>query len=176
MNNVLKILEPSLPKSFDKNEIFVIVITLFVWGMLFLIFSRERFLLRTEVIALFVFNAWLATVGDRVFAEPPLDFYDTLDHAHGEFFDSVLQVLVYPIPVIVSIHFYRKCKPNNLFYILLWAGILCTLEWTSETFFDLFQYKEWKIWYSFIFYVFAISVNLIFVNKVKKLILSYEKG
>ncbi|WP_026581409.1 CBO0543 family protein [Bacillus sp. J33] len=137
----------------------------------FLLYSRKQFLLQSEVIAIYVFNAWFGTVGDSLFAGPPLDFYDTLDYAHGEFFDSVLQVFVYPIPIIVSIFFYRKYNPNNLFYIVLWAGILCTLEWASETFFNLFQYKEWKLWYSFVFYMFVISVNLIFANKVKKLLI-----
>ncbi|SFB21783.1 MULTISPECIES: hypothetical protein [unclassified Bacillus (in: firmicutes)] len=172
MNNILSLLRPLSPKTFDVNEYFVITIMLLVWGIFFLLHKKERLLLHTEIIAIITFNVFFATVGDRILAEPPLDFYDTVDYAHGEFFDSILQVLVYPIPILISIHFYRKFKPNKVVYVILWAGILSVLEWISERFFNVFQYNHWHILLSFCFYLFAIFVNLSLSNKINKMIRS----
>lgn len=170
LNDLFQLLEPVTLKYFDKNEIFTLTIILIVWGIGIYLYKRERILSQTEIIALFVFNVLFGTVGDRILAEPPLDFYDTLDYPHGEIFDSILQIFVYPMPIIISIYFYRKFKPNKWFYIVLWASILATLEWISETFFDLYQYNGWTIYYSFVFYGFVMLLNLIFIKKVENLI------
>jgi hypothetical protein len=168
LTKITKILEPLTPKTFDKNEVFVLVIVVLCVGIFVLIRSLEPQLLQTEIIALVVFNLLFATIGDRMLAEPPLDFYDTLDYGHGEFFDSILQIVVYPIPIILFIHIYRKCKPNKIVYIFVYAFILVGLEWISAKYFDVFQYKSWKISYSYGFYCFALTVNLIFSEQVKK--------
>ncbi|WP_282138897.1 hypothetical protein [Rossellomorea aquimaris] len=101
-------------------------------------------------------------------AEPPLDLYDTLDYGHGEFFDSILQIVVYPIPIILFIHFYRKWKPNKIVYILLYGFFLVGLEWISAEYFDVFQFKTWKTSYSYVFYCCVLTVNLIFAGQIKK--------
>jgi hypothetical protein len=168
LTNILKILEPLTPKTFDKNEIFVLFIVVLCVCILVLVHHLEPHLLQTEIIALFVFNLLFATIGDRILAEPPLDFYDTLDYGHGELFDSILQIVVYPIPIILFIHFYRKCKPNKIVYILLYAFFLVVLEWISKKYFDVFQFKTWKTSYSYLFYCFTLTVNLIFAEQIKK--------
>lgn len=170
MTNLLKIMEPLLPKTFDQNEIFVITITLLTWTIFILLQLRGMSLLKTEIIALFVFNWLFSTVGDRILAEPPIDFYDTLDYGHGELFDSILQIFVYPIPIILFVHFYQKHKPNKIIFILACSLILIALEWSSQKYFNVFQYKEWKIVYSFIFYCFAVMSNLIFVKRIQRFI------
>jgi hypothetical protein len=176
LNKLTKILEPLTPKTFDKNELFVLAIVVVCVGVFILIRSLEPQLLQTEIIALVVFNLVFATTGDRMLAEPPLDFYDTLDYGHGELFDAILQIVVYPIPIVLFIHIYRKCKPNKIFYILVYAFFLAVLEWVSAEYFDVFHYKAWKISYSYGFYCFALTVNLIFTEQLKKyLSRSYSK-
>jgi hypothetical protein len=167
---IVDLLEPMTPKTFDKNEVYIFFIILLVWILFSIIHKKEERLLLTEIVCLYVFNVLFATVGDRILAEPPLDFYDTLDYAHGEFFDIVLQLGVYPVPILIAVHFYRKYKPNIIIYTLLWACILAGLEWLSLHFFNLFQYKEWRTWYSFLFYNFATLVNLILSKWLKKII------
>ncbi|MBM6617872.1 hypothetical protein [Bacillus suaedaesalsae] len=170
MYNVSIILGPLTPKDFDENELFVIAIIFITWFILFFIHRKDPVLLKTEIVALFVFNMLFATVGDRIFAEPPLDFYDTLDYAHGEFFDSILQILVYPLPVITFIHFYQKFKLNNIIFILLCAFILMGLEWISAEYFNLFQFKKWENYYSYLFYCFAMVVNILYFKWIGRLI------
>ncbi len=168
LTNILKILEPLTPKTFDENEIFVLSIVVLCVCILVLVHHLEPHLLQTEIIALFVFNILLGTIGDRILAEPPLDLYDTLDYGHGEFFDSILQIVVYPIPIILFIHFYRKWKPNKIVYILLYGFFLVGLEWISAEYFDVFQFKTWKTSYSYVFYCCVLTVNLIFAGQIKK--------
>jgi hypothetical protein len=85
LTKLTKILEPLTPKTFDKNELFVLAIVVVCVGVFILIRSLEPQLLQTEIIALVVFNLVFATTGDRMLAEPPLDFYDTLDMVMGNY-------------------------------------------------------------------------------------------
>jgi hypothetical protein len=167
LTEITKILEPLTPKVFDKNELYVFGIIILCWCTLIVIHRLEPLLLRTEIIALYVFNVWFATVGDRILAEPPVDYYDTLDYPHGELFDSILQIGVYPVPIVIFFHFYQKYKPGKAAYVLIYALILVMLEWISKNFFDVFHFKEWTSYYSYVFYCFALSVNLIFFGLIK---------
>lgn len=166
MNKLSHLLDPILPAQFDKNEIYVIAILFLVWLSFWVIHKRAPLLSKTEIISIYVFNILFSTIGDRVLAEPPLDFYDTLDRGYGELFDSILQLFVYPLPIIIAIHFYCKYKPKLWFYILGWACLLAICEWVSVKFFNLFQYHNWTTWYSFMFYCFAIYVNIFYHKKI----------
>lgn len=170
MNNLIHLIKPILPEQFDKNEFFVLTITLIVWISYFIFHKRFQLLLKTEMICLYVFNLLFAQIGDRLLAEPPLDFYNTLDRDYGELFDSVLQIFVYPFPIMIAVQIFYKFKPNSLIYILLCAFILSMFEWVSVKFFDVFQYNNWSTWFSFGFYCFAVLVNLIFYKKIHKII------
>ncbi|WP_019153738.1 CBO0543 family protein [Robertmurraya massiliosenegalensis] len=166
MSKIMDLLEPLAPKNFDKNELFVLSILVLVWTLLYLLQKSERVLLKSEVIALLVFNAWFGTLGDRLLAEKPLDLYDTLDYPYGEFFDSVLQVGVYPVPVVIAIYFYRKHQMNKWLTIFIWALILTYLEWVSNKYFDVFHFKKWMTFYSFFFYAFAVKLNISLFNHI----------
>lgn len=170
MNNIIHLLKPILPEQFDKNEFYVLAITIIVGISFFVLHKRFQLLLKTEMICLYVFNLLFAQVGDRILAEPPLDFYNTLDRDYGELFDSILQVFVYPFPIMIAVQIFWKFKPNSLIYILLCAFILSMFEWISVRIFDVFQYNNWSTWYSFGFYCMAVLVNLIFYKKIHKII------
>jgi hypothetical protein len=165
LESVYEILEPMLPKKFDENEVFTLLITIFVLMFFFYLQKKKTVLLKTEVIALLLFNMLYATVGDYFLAMDPYDFYDTVDHDSGEIMDVLLHNFVYPLQLLILMHFYAKFKPNIFLYILLGAGILFTLEWISVTFFHLYLFKKWKFIYSLIFYIFVLTFNVFFYNK-----------
>ncbi|MBM7619199.1 hypothetical protein JOC95_001048 [Bacillus tianshenii] len=170
MNNVYSnIFKPIIPKQFDENEIYTIAITILVLGVLYFLLKRESQLSAVEVSSIYLFNLFITTTLESLFAEHPLDFYDTLDYAHAEIFDVVLQTLVYPPPIIIALYFYSKYKPNWLIYTLFWALLLTCLELVSLQF-NLFQFKSWSSIYSFIFYVFTMVVNIIFFRRVRRII------
>ncbi|MFE7062688.1 hypothetical protein ACFVAD_11100 [Sutcliffiella sp. NPDC057660] len=167
MSNMFStIMDPILPKQFDANEIYTIVITIFVLSLLFYLLKRERQLSAVEVFSVYLFNLFLTTTLESLFAEPPLDMYDTIDYAHAEIFDVVLQTLVYPPPIVIAFYFYSKYKPNWLIYTLCWGMILTTLELISLQF-NLFQFKNWTSLYSFFFYIFIMALNILFFTKVR---------
>ncbi|MGM0835288.1 MAG: hypothetical protein ACQEV7_03960 [Bacillota bacterium] len=167
MNNMFSnIMDPILPKQFDANEIYTIVITIFVLSLLFFLLKRERQLSAVEVFTVYLFNLFLTTTLESLFAEPPMDMYDTIDYAHAEIFDVVLQTLVYPPPIVIAIYLYSKYKPNWLFYTLCWGNILTCLEFISLQF-NLFQFKNWTSLYSFFFYLIIMALNILFFTKVR---------
>ncbi|WP_223699940.1 CBO0543 family protein [Sutcliffiella deserti] len=167
---IMKILNPILPKKFDENEIYTIVVTVLVITVLFVLHKHYRKLTTIELFSVYLFNIFLATTLESLFAEHPLDMYDTMDFAHAEIFDLILQSFTYPASLVIIIHFYKKWKPNLVVFILGTACILTFLEWIS-LFFNLFQYRGWALYYSFLFYIFIAAINGVFfrgISKVKK--------
>ncbi|KMJ57985.1 hypothetical protein AB685_14255 [Bacillus sp. LL01] len=168
MNNQFKaILTPISPKNFDENEVFTILISILVIAVLWYLHTHCRTLTNTEMVSVYLFNLFLTTTLESLLAEHPLDFYDTMDYAHAEIFDVILQTFPYPATIVIAIHFYAKFRPSTIAYVIGWALILIFLEWIS-LFFNLFQYREWTLIYSFMFYAFIMALNTFFFNKIRK--------
>ncbi|WP_339149464.1 MULTISPECIES: hypothetical protein [unclassified Sutcliffiella] len=168
MNSQIKsILHPISPKFFDENEVFTIFISIMVIVVLWFLHTHYRTLTNTELASVYLFNLFLSTTLESLLAEHPLDFYDTMDYAHAEIFDVILQTIPYPATIVIAIHFYAKFRPATIGFIIGWALILISLEWIS-LFFDLFQYNEWTLLYSCMFYAFIMTLNTFFFNKFRK--------
>ncbi|MEG9298138.1 CBO0543 family protein [Mangrovibacillus sp. Mu-81] len=161
------IISPISPKQFDENELFTLIISITVVAVLSYLHKHYRTLSDAELLSVYLFNIFLTTTLEALFAEHPLDFYDTMDYPHAEIFDVILQTFVYPATVTIAIHFYAKYRPAALWYILGWGLILTFLEWIS-LYFNLFQHKEWTLFYSCILYSSVMTLNTFFFNKVRK--------
>jgi hypothetical protein len=160
-------IRPILPKKFDENDWFAIVITLIVIAAIYYITIINRKLLWTEIICVFTLNLQLTTVGDYFLAMPPYDFYDTVDRNSGELMDIFLQNIVYPGTVLFLMHYYKKLLPNKITFLLISIALISGLEAISVYIFHLFTYKSWKIYYSIIFYGVVMTINLLFYNKLR---------
>jgi hypothetical protein len=165
-----EILKPILPEKFDENEWFTIFTTILVFSLFFFLHKRNKTLFHTEIIGILLFNLLFTTVGDYFLAMEPYDFYDTVDRDSGEIMDVLLQNIVYPFTLLILMNYYAKNKPNSLFYIIVGSGILFGLEWIGVEFFNLYTYKTWKAWYSFIFYISVMILNIIFYHKLHRYI------
>lgn len=165
MNEIINILKPILPKAFDKNELFIIVISLLMTGIALYLHHKNKSLLTTEFIAIFLLNLLFSIVGESFLAEPPLDFYDTADRSHAEIADIILQIFVYPPTILIAIQYYSHFKPNKFIFIFICTLLLTFLEFISIEVFNLFQYKKWKLFYSFFFYLFVMTLNIAFYRR-----------
>ncbi|WP_078380463.1 CBO0543 family protein [Sutcliffiella halmapala] len=169
------VMDPILPKKFDENEVYTIIITILVLTVLVYFQKRQPELSKLELGSIYLFNLLLSTTLESLLADHPIDLYDTVDHAHAEIFDVILQTFAYPATIVIALYFYSRFKPNNSLYILLWGIILTILERFSLLF-NLFQYKEWTLFYSFIFYILIMVCNIIFFNKVRNYIRRRRKS
>lgn len=163
------VMEPILPKKFDENEVYTIIITILVLSVMVYLQKRQRELSKLELVSVYLFNLLLTTTFESLLADHPIDLYDTVDYAHAEIFDVILQTFVYPPTIVIAMYFYSKYQPKNVFYIFLWGTILTILEWISLQF-NLFQFKEWTLYFSFLFYVFIMFINVHFFHKVRSYI------
>ncbi|MEW9054002.1 MAG: CBO0543 family protein [Neobacillus sp.] len=165
-----EILTPILPKKFDENEWFTIFATILVFWLFFFLHKRSRVLMKTEIIAILLFNLLYTTVGDYFLAMEPYDFYDTVDRNSAELMDVLLQNIVYPFTLLIFMNYYAKNKPNSLLFILVGSGILFGLEWVGMKFFNLYTFKTWKSWYSLVFYIPVMYLNVIYYQKFHRYI------
>ncbi|WP_246941648.1 hypothetical protein [Bacillus pinisoli] len=165
-----KVIKPILPKKFDENEWFTIFITLLVIACVYYITMKSRALLWSQIICVYLLNLQLTTLGDYFLAMPPYDFYDTIDLNSGELFDIFLQNIVYPGTILCFIHFYKKNSSNKVVFILLSALTLFVLEVIAVYIFHLYTYNNWKLYYSFFFYLLVMIINLLYYEKLTKFI------
>ncbi|WP_456271310.1 hypothetical protein [Bacillus sp. AK031] len=169
MKLMSNILEPLMPEKFDENEIFSLCISILVSAVLYFIHKKYKEFLGTELLSLYFFNLLLITLVESTLAEPPIDFYDTLDFPHAELFDIILQVAAYPIQMIILIYFYPLKSLKFFPFVLIGAAILTALELISLQF-NLFQFNKWHSGFSFLFYCFAVGINMLFFSWFRKVI------
>ncbi|MEK3885093.1 CBO0543 family protein [Paenibacillus sp. PL2-23] len=166
MNSLLEqwheLMKPMLPAPFDGNEYFTIASTLIVLAVFFYVHRRKPALLQTEIVAILLFNLLYATIGDYFLAMKPYDFYNTVDHDSGELMDLLLQNVVYPFTLLIMMHVYASLQPRRRLFIPICTAVLVLLEWIGEEYFQLYTYKSWKLWYSAVFYIFVLIVNVLF--------------
>jgi hypothetical protein len=161
-----KVLNPILPTRFDENEWFAIVITILISCGVYYITVKNRKLLWSEIICIYLLNLQMTTIGDYFLAMPPYDFYDTVDKNSGELTDIILQNIVYPGTILWLMHDYKSKKRSKIKFIIITTVLLSVLEEISIRFFHLFVYKNWEFYYSAFFYLLVMIINVIYYEKL----------
>jgi hypothetical protein len=159
-------IQPILPKNFDENEWYALVITVLISICVYFITVKKRRFLWSEIICISLLNLQMTTIGDYFLAMPPYDFYDTVDRNSGELTDIFLQNITYPGTVLLLMHIYKVRNLNKVCFLLASTVLLSLLEAISVFCFHLFTYKTWEFYYSVLFYFFVMAVNLIFYEKL----------
>jgi hypothetical protein len=154
-----------LPKNFDANEIFVLIIA----GGLFLISLSlpKRFPLHL-FIPLFLVNSFIGRTADISLGIAPFNAYNSFDESKHELFDNIMYLVIYPIYGYLFFYFYDIYdKIPSWIQIVGWAAAGVLFEWISLKF-HVFQYNNWIIGYSFPIYVFVYTFHSFFFKWICK--------
>ncbi|WP_407270948.1 hypothetical protein [Radiobacillus sp. PE A8.2] len=157
-----------LPTRFDQNEIFVIVA--FIISYIIVLLLPKRFPLAITILIM-VFASIVARLSDHLISGTLIDLYDVMDTGKYELFDLFVYLL-YPPFCYLFIYVYDKCKPTGLSIVLfiIACSIIGMLFEGLCVLFDVFQYKGWKLYYSFSFYLFIQSSTLVFFVYICKIV------
>ena len=156
----------ALPVSFDQNEWFVLIS--FVISFAFVFILPRRFSL-SLIILMFLFAAVVARLCDHLLAGPNSNLYSLMDTGTYDLFDMLTYFLYMPFAYFF-IYFYDKWKIRG-YYILLYvvgsvfAGTI--YEWIT-TYFDVFNYHGWKVYYSFTVYLAVQPLTILFYEYLRK--------
>ncbi|MFJ8259139.1 hypothetical protein ACIQ4Z_18145 [Peribacillus asahii] len=159
-----------LPKHFDENEWFIIIILVL---SIFLVRLPKR--MPTEVFYLIVlFIMAVPSIIDYSIASiPPYDLYQMNDSEKLEVFDILLIGVYIPFGYL-CVYFYEWFQPKQMksvLYILSWALLATCFEFIMVKL-HIFTYHGWSLAYSFPTYLFVISL---FVSYYEFLLFHYKK-
>jgi hypothetical protein len=159
-----------LPTKWDENEIFIIILSVLL--SIIAIKMLPKRLPYTTSILIFLFNISMGIAVDHVLAGPPLDLYDVLDTRKFELFDLILYFFVYgPYLYIVMFcydkWFSKKSKRMKFIFLFFIALLNVGLEFIAAKL-DVFLYKGWNLFYSFLVYFLAYFLNICLFHLLKK--------
>ncbi|EDL66577.1 replicative DNA helicase [Bacillus sp. SG-1] len=155
-------IEPLLPKSFDKNEWYILVISTIMVLIFLLIPKRFPSKLTLNLI---LFNLVLSFVIDHLLAMPPHDFYDIMDRPSFELFDLIIYIFAYSFFGYFLLYMYDMLKLNykrTIVFILTFSIIVTGLEAISTYIFEVYKYHEWNLIFSFLSYIILFLLNVLY--------------
>lgn len=152
-----------MPKSFDENEIFVLFVAMGLF--LFFIILPKRFPLHLFIL-LFLINSYIGRTVDTSLAIRPFNIYDSFDGNTHEILDEITYSIVYPIYGYLFYYFYDKYYMiPSWIHLIVWAASSTLFEWIS-TRFNVFQYHNQHILYSFFVYLLVFMFHILFFRWV----------
>ncbi|MBD8069438.1 hypothetical protein [Bacillus sp. PS06] len=154
-----------MPKKFDENEIFVLIV---ISGLLLIsILTKKLFPIHVFLPIIFI-NSFIGQLYDVFLAIPPFDIYDSFDTTKYDLFDAVLYLIVYPLYGYLFFYsFERFYRISAWIHVIAWAGASTFFEWVS-LYFNVFQYDNWHISYSFPVYLSVFTTHVFFYRWLTK--------
>jgi len=149
-----------LPKHFDENEWFIILIIL-LSTILFKL--PKRFPASITILILLLSVAIPKIIDHSIAAISPYDFYRLNDSEKFEVFDLMLDGAYLPFGYL-CIYFYDIFLPKGfqiVLYILVWSVFAVSFEFICTNL-HVFTYHGWQLIYSFPTYITVISLFLSF--------------
>ncbi|WEA47116.1 hypothetical protein [Priestia aryabhattai] len=154
----------TLPKQFDENEWFIITVVL-LSSVLFKLPKRLPTVI--TILILFLSMAIPKIIDHSIAAAWPYNLYDLTDSRKFELFDVILDGVYCPFGYL-CIYFYDKFHPKGfkiVLYILSWTVFAVFFEYIAVKL-HVFNYRGWKLIYSFPTYMVVISLFLLFYKFV----------
>lgn len=163
-----------LPVEFDQNEWFQIIVLIVTMSLV--LFLPKRFP-TSMVILMFLFSSTTARMTDHLLATPPLDLYDINDTAKYDLIDLLTYILYAPFAYLF-LYFYKKFNLrgyNTFLYIVIWAVGGTAFEWICHQF-NIFNYKGWKINYSFGVYLAIQPITILLYRYIKSVHPAFQEN
>ncbi|MRG86120.1 hypothetical protein [Salinibacillus xinjiangensis] len=154
-----------LPQEFDHNEWFLLISLVLIYGVMFLL---PKHIPTTITILVMIFSILSARFLDHLMAGPTINFYDMMDTGKYDLTDVFLYFLYGPFGYFF-IYVYEKFNIQGLavlFYILICSLFSIGYEWLNVHF-DVFNYKNWALRYSFTVYMGVQAITILFYHFVK---------
>jgi hypothetical protein len=158
------------PVRFDLNEWFVIAVSVLSWSVYLRL--RDRFPL-IVLIGLWLFNFYLAQTIDFAIAQgPPIDLYDYNDLPQYERSDFIMYLFTYPPGMLFIVLGYVRFRPRGWrFAAYLVAAALTTVGLETVAWMcNLYHYKGWSLYYSFLFYIVSSAMNIALYRMIVRLL------
>jgi hypothetical protein len=147
-----------LPETFNSNEWFIIVVSLFLIMLSFILKRRHLF---SHIAVIFTLNFFLAASLDHILAGSHYDLYDIMDVSEFEIFDFIIYLFIYPLTGYLFIYFLDIWKEKGfsvILFLLLTSFITVGLEWIAIRFY-VFEHKDWTYFHSLFAYFLIFCIN-----------------
>ncbi len=154
-----------MPKSFDQNEIFALLITCCL--IIIFIILPKRFPIHLLILFLLI-NSFIGRTVDTALAIPPFDIYDSFDANKHELLDEITYSIVYPIYGYVFYYFYDKFYLIPTWMNVLTWALMSTIFERISVYFNVFHYHKWHIFYSFLVYILVYLLHIKFYRLMTK--------
>lgn len=153
-----------LPKSFDENEWFfliLLVVCIFLYKRI-----PKRFPLSITIL-LFLFPITTARLTDKLLSAPDRDLYDVYDSEAFELFDLLSYTMYAPFGYFF-IYIYDMYRFQGLKLVMFIFG--CSVfglgfEWVTHQF-HLFKYKDFTFPLAFTYYIGSQIVTVLFYHLI----------
>jgi hypothetical protein len=136
-----------------------------ILGLILLLMPKK--LTRQEVYIIWIVVSFITIVSDLYFGDV-LDLYDLLDPGH-QHLDIVIELSLPAAFGLIYMNFMPEKRSHFLWYFLYWVVFSVIYEQISR-YFGYVIYKGWKVWYSFLFYIFACLFMLWHYKFIRKAI------
>lgn len=153
-----------LPKSFDENEWFVIILLIISSAIIYWLPKRFP---TSITILLLLFPSTSARLIDKFLSAPDTDYYDVFDTSAFELFDLLSYTMYAPFGYIF-IYLYDHFKPIGIklvFYIIVSSLFAISFEWVTHQF-HLFEYKNFTFTQAYVFYVSSQISTVLFYHVI----------
>ncbi|WP_108669922.1 hypothetical protein [Peribacillus acanthi] len=156
-----------LPKSFDENEWFVIILLIV---SVLIIRKLPRKFPKSITILLLLFPTASARLIDKFLSAPDKDFYDVFDTSAFELFDLLSYAMYAPFGYFfIYIYDYFKPKGGKLVFFIIGSSFFAIgFEWITHQF-HLFEYKNFTFTQAFVFYMGSQISTVLFYHFILKL-------
>jgi hypothetical protein len=148
---------------FNANEWFILIGL--VIGLIIIRLLPKRFPQKISIL-FFLCGVYSGFFFDHSLSVQPISYYDVNDRSAYQFFDFLSYITFGPVSYMYF-YFYDRLKPASPpLYILIWAFIYLAIEALAD-FFGVYHYRHgYKIYYSFIIYLFVNSVWIGFYKRL----------